>query len=122
MLLGIVLFTSCSSDDEPANGLSGWYSTQPESGSWGGYTERRKVYNFKNENTVVLYETVLSGSYWTYSDPIPGHSGWYHQSGIEYYETYVVNGNKIIITNGDILTIEENGDVLRSGSWKYTRW
>ncbi len=121
MLTGITVFTSCSdSDDDLPGGLSSWYaSVEPNNNA------HNDVYNFINKNTVVKYHPVVTVD-WIYwngpSEEVPSHSGWYYQSGCDEYLTYVVEDNKIILTNGSILTILNNGNELREGSTKLTRW
>lgn len=130
LMLPTALFTACSSDDDEgggANGLAEYYSTQPEE-MWGSYTFR-KVLNFKNGNTVIVYNDVANGRYWdseygNLSVSLPKHSGWYYQDGCGVSHTYTVVDNKIYITNGMILTIESGGARLvpDGSSDGYTQW
>ncbi|MBO7248775.1 MAG: hypothetical protein J6U88_01675 [Bacteroidales bacterium] len=114
-------FVSCSKVGGGSK-LSGYYSTTPQEG-WEGYDFRR-VYHFINSNTVVYYEYVANGRYWDFSEQLK--SGWYIQEGCGKHYTYTISENKVFITNGKILTIENDGESLMpdgESSWsRFTKW
>lgn len=123
IIIPMALFTACS-DDDGSSGISGYYSDEPSIG-WDGYTFR-SVYFFKNSNTVIKYDYVANGRYWNDSSPFPEHTGWYYDGGGGQTFTYTIHGNKIYITNGTIMTIENGGERLvpdgYGSHWTYTRW
>lgn len=121
-------FTACSDDDDNNNGsgtggtelLGYWYA--PNGG--GGGIEFILLYNFINYNTVTEYSTVSNSTEGWIGDyaAIPGHSGWYHAPGTERNYTYVVADNKVIISDGTVLTIAD-GRLLEDGSSTvYYKW
>lgn len=124
MYVPSILFTACS-DEDGSSSILGYYSDEPSIG-WDDYTFR-SVYFFKNSNTVVKYDYVANGRYWDdyYSAPFPEHSGWYYQDGCDQYYTYAIHGNKVYITDGTVMTIENGGARLipdGSSFRSYTRW
>ncbi len=117
----IALFTSCSKLDR---GLSGWYSSDPESSKFADddtdYDYRSTVFHFKNKNTVVIYRNVYQPFHWPDSVELQDHPGWYTLSEGS-YESYTVIDNQVYITTtGDILVID--GDTLYKGREAYRKW
>lgn len=123
--LFIVAFSSCGDDDDngkPSSGsISGFWSAP--NGTYKGQTFIL-VYNFINKNTVVDYSTVSnSASGWTGDvATVPNHSGWYYSPSSMRNLTYVIADNKIIISDGTILTITANGLLEDGSSVVYTKW
>lgn len=101
LLFSVTLLFSCGDDDDDAGGggssssLTGWWAVSTN--YVGG-----PAFHFINGNTV---EKCLIQDYKDVYCPTPftPRSGWYRGSLSTY--TYVVTNGKIIITNGDILTI-----------------
>ena len=121
-------FTACSDDDDDNGGsgpggtdLSGyWYAPN---GEYNG-VEFILVYNFINSNTVTKYSTVSNSTEgWTGNvAAIPGHPGWYHAPGTERTYTYAVADNKIVISDGTVLTIADGRLIEDGSSTVYYKW
>lgn len=117
-VMAVTSLQSCKDDeDNPKNGLSGWYTTD-EADFEGWFGEHIiYAYNFTNSNTVLYYgaltdkETVNSTSSVTVSG-----KRWWVDVGYPKSYTYTREDNKIIIPmQGVILTI--NGkDLSKDGS------
>lgn len=117
VMMACAMFVSCGDDsDGGSKSLKGYWVTKSEEG-WKGYQFCRALY-FQNSNTVLVYQYVANGRYWdNYSESFGGKSGWYYQG----YETrtYVVNDNKVYISDGKILTISGDRLVSDGGSYDY---
>lgn len=110
MVVGLS-FVACEKEEDA---LRGFYLTEPWS-----YDEVHlecKALDFKNKNTVIVYDDVLNFEHWqndiwgNFSKYL-GIDNWYVQDGVGAMATYSVIENKIYIPNeGMILTIE--GDKL----------
>lgn len=119
MAVSVISFslTSCGDDDE-ASGISGVYYTSPGDMGYKYSREWQKcdALRFINGNTVEAY-VLYDGPYWrvgndySYSTKFPYRSGWYYDGGYGNY-TYTIVDNKIIISNGTILTIQDGGNTL----------
>lgn len=124
LILACTTFVACGSDDDDneggsGNSLSGYWTTSPDD-FYKGYKVCRGLY-FQNSNTVITYEYVVNGRYWSdqygdFSVAFPGKSGWYVQDGAGYSRSYVVLNNKIVISNGMTLTISGNKLIPDGGS------
>lgn len=85
------------------------------------------VVRIVNENTLVIYSSPFAYGlyvdkdgrgegdviYRLYGGPIFGNMTYY---GDPQYYTYVKNGNKIIVSNGDIFTITSSSGLIKDGS------
>lgn len=143
MLCVCVSFSSCKDDDdEEGSSLLGYWMMEDEfRGSlertswndllWFGEPEyanstNAEMYHFVNSNTVelghaFLYKVSQSENLFTAS--VDGHSVYvvWRPRDIGRTYTYVVEGNKIIITNGDILTISDNILLKDGGSGTFEK-
>ena len=111
MCLGLL---SCAKENN--KGVSGYYSTMEVYNSWYDCYNRHKVYEFINKNTVIDYGVVWPASAISKNEdamPLPNKTGWYYigTEGGDVY-TYVIEDNKIFLTNGKVLTIEDGGNSL----------
>lgn len=121
LLNGILV--SCSKNSDLFGGVSGMYAYFFEAEG----VKHAHVYNFTNNNTVIIYGTVSNSKRgWSSSsvlEQLPGHSGWYYDSNSIRQYTYVAVDNKITITNGDIFTINYDGSLTPDGSNRvYKKW
>ena len=111
--------TSCG-DDDPSDGLSGWYAAQLPSKGSSDYDG--KVYHFINGNTVVYYNFVSGKARWDYSEQLSGVKGYYVQEGAGETYTYHVIDNKVYIPmQGRILTISGKSLRLDGSSLTFTK-
>ena len=121
--------TSCGSDDDnesidPNNTISilGYWSAD-NGRSRDGLVKFMLVYNFVNSNTVMSYGAAyyIEGKPEQNEPTVPGHPSWYITSG-QISKTYYRTGNKIIISDGNILTIDGYRLLLDNTNIVYTRW
>lgn len=92
-------------------------------GMWKGSYNR--VIEFSGSNTVFYYGNVTEDpNAWSKkkTEPVPGHNGWYYLPANKRTYTYVMEGNKIFTTYGDILTYDEGRLLIDGYSDYYTRW
>lgn len=109
-------FCSCSSDDDDGM-FSGTYAAFKRM-DYG--VETYSVIRFINSNTLEYYKTVgagyVSGRFTT---PFPYKQGWYYDvsfGGMAETSTYVVEGDKIVTTNPNILLLTiRNGKFIPDG-------
>ncbi len=116
LFVAAVALTSCEKDE-----------TSPLIGFWAepdaGMKHSTASYEFINHNTVVSYgETVLKEyeseyNQWKNFDPHPCDSRYVYGGRVDTW-TYVYEDNKVIITDGTILTLR-NGKLYPDGSSGY---
>ena len=140
MMLPVAFFSACSSDDdedaideyydEETGDLTGYYRSEPMA-SFDGTANMCRVLYFKSSNTLIDYTDVADAPYWdnggtSNSVPPPNHYGWYYKKGTNRSYTYVVEGNKLYITDGSIWTIYDNGKRLNRDGFSedsaFSRW
>ena len=103
-------FSSCKKDK--GSEISGYYAVEMEYGQ--DFNGRREVHYFVNHNTVIYYGLCSDNTVWG-SVELPDKPGWYYSPNYKGVYTYVIEDNKIFITNGTILTID-NGRLLLDGT------
>jgi len=119
----LVCLTSCSKDKEEGKptGVSGLYYY-----SIGGSNASRTAYNFVNGNTVEIYGALSSNPNSKWGDEkgvsFPLRSGWYYSPGNKNNYTYTIVDNKIILTNGNILTINGENLMMEGTSIILNKW
>ena len=116
-----VLLTGCKKDNDNAsnsNKLQGVWSDGPYQFP-NGVLSRSRVYDFINSNTVICY-VGTTNEYDSDYISFPNHSGWYYY--YSYTITYVFNDNKVIFSNGTILTYMNGQLYLEGASNVLTRW
>ena len=135
MLCVCASFSSCKDDDDEGGGsslagywlkkdrLSDYLASQnlDDDAVWYGdgqfaYLNEAGMYHFINDNTVEVglanvYKTSQGNS--MYTERIQGHQLYFVWNSIATY-TYVRQDNKIIVTNGDILTVS-GGSLYKDG-------
>lgn len=112
-------FISCNNTNN--NEIQGiWYTSV---GEFDGLSFRH-VYEFIDSNTVIDYGTIGNTEKgWTdYYEEFPHYNGWYYTPSTLTYNTYFINSNKIVISDGTILTINENVLLLENSNSIYKRW
>ena len=97
--------------------ITGFYSQEQESSFFyitstkkQFYNYRGDVYHFINDNTVIHYGGVADRYIGDYNEELV--PGWYYTRGRDKTYTYTLLDNKIALTNGVILTIENDGESL----------
>ena len=110
--------SSSSSSNGSTNELIGWWVDQLS----GEPPHHGYVLKFINNNTVMIYWGDICDVNWGGMVGIPEHPGWYYYNGNQSTATYVFQDNKVIITNGDILTYMNNKLHLDNSSRVLSRW
>lgn len=132
MFAAFLLLAGCSKND----GGSSSNITNQLKGMWSGpefevpaymyatSLSRSCVYDFINNNTVISYGTVdkFQHDYETNKEPLPGHNGWYYLDVNKKTLTYAFEDNKVIMTNGVILTYMDGQLYLDNSSTVLSRW
>lgn len=109
-------FSSCKKNNDNEDKLNGLYLT--EACDWDGIHQTCKALNFIDENTVLVYSTVINYEHWKneYAGNFSVYLGtgfWYYQRDCDFPATYSIIENTIYIPS-EGMTFNIDGDKLYS--------
>lgn len=117
MIMCICAFTACSDDDDN----SGYYGTYATYGTYDNYTGKTfcdVIVITKNSFTTYNSSAVQDRSYWgSSSKELSGYKGWYVDGSSKRTYSYVKTGDRIVVENGSIFSID--GKSIVGGGCSY---